>query len=278
MRDPMDYIEKFCYHHPDFGVRNLMKYVAIANAAFWLLGAVNPLLLSYLSFDAALILRGQIWRLITFVFYPPTTGLLALVAIYFYYWIGSTLEQYWGTPQFNIYFFSGVLLTVLYGFVMYFITGVPFPLGSTYVFLSMFFSIAVLFPDTQVLFMFIIPIKMKYLAIVNALLFLWGVFTSPFPQNLLPVVAVLNFLIFCGGSLLAGIRRAGRPGRSTVNFRRESARIRREQAGKLYTHKCSVCGRTDADYPELEFRYCSQCQGYHCFCSEHINNHIHFNE
>ncbi len=276
MRDPMNYIEKFCYRHPNFGVKNLMKYVAIACGAFWLLGAVNPLLLSYMAFDPALILRGQIWRLITFVLYPSTTGLLALLVIYFYYWIGSTLEQYWGTPQFNIYFFSGVILTAVYGFIMYFITGVPFIMDSSYLYLSMFFSIAVLFPDTQVLFMFIIPLKMKYLAIVDALFFLWAVFTTPFPANLLPIVAVLNFLIFCGGTLLSNLPR--RPGQGTVNFRRESAKIRREQQSRLYTHKCSVCGRTDAEHPELEFRYCSECRGYHCFCSEHINNHIHFTE
>ena len=63
-----------------------------------------------------------------------------------------------------------------------------------------------------------------------------------------------------------------------MNFRRESAKIRREQREKLYTHKCAVCGRTDADYPNLEFRYCSRCAGYHCFCQDHINSHIHFTE
>ena len=55
-------------------------------------------------------------------------------------------------------------------------------------------------------------------------------------------------------------------------------RINREQNSKPYHHKCAVCGRTDADHPELEFRYCSRCAGYHCFCQDHINNHIHFTE
>ena len=276
MRDPMSRIERFCRQHPDFGIKNLMKYVAIANVVFWLLGAVNQTLLSYLSFNAALILRGQVWRLLTFMLYPASSDLLALLVYYFYYWIGSTLEQYWGTAQFNIYFFSGVLLMIVYGMLMYFITGVSFPMDSYYLYLSMFFSIAVLFPDTQVLFMFFIPLKMKYLAIVDALFFLFAVVTTRFPQNLLPVVAVINFLIFCGGDLMRMLPR--QPGSGTVNFRRESRRIRKEQESKLYTHKCSVCGRTDRDYPELEFRYCSACQGYHCFCSDHINNHIHFTE
>ena len=277
MRNPMNRIERFCYEHPGFGIKNLMMYISIANVAFWVLGAINRPFLSYLSFDAAAILHGQVWRLVTFMLYPPSTGLLAFIAFYFYYWIGSTLEQYWGSGQFTIYFFSGVILTILYGFLIYFITGSNVRLDSQYIYLSMFFSFAALFPDMQVLFMYIIPIKMKYLAIVDAVFFALAVITNPFPVNLLPIVAVLNFFIFCGGDLLSHVR-PNRTSRSTVNFRKESRRIRREQQSKLYTHKCAVCGRTDVDYPNLEFRYCSRCQGYHCFCIDHINNHIHFTE
>ena len=276
MKDPRSKIEEFCRKHPNFGIPNLMRYIVIANAVFWVMGAINPVLMNYMLFNPALILRGQIWRLISFVFIPPSTGVLAFIAFYFYYWIGSTLEQQWGTGQFTIYFFTGVILTILYGFLIYFITGRSVSLSSTYIFLSMFFSFAALFPDMQVLFMFIIPVKMKYLALVDAGFFLLSVITTPFPENLLPVVAVLNFLIFCGGELKNLLPR--RQSKSTINFKRESARIRREESQKLYTHKCAVCGRTDADYPNLEFRYCSRCVGYHCFCADHINNHIHFTE
>ena len=276
MKDPMRYIERFCYKHPRFGIPRLMLYVSIANAAFWVLGAVNPVLLSYLSFDPYLVLHGQIWRVITFALYPPSTGMLAFVAFYFYYWIGSTLEQYWGTPQFNIYFFSGLLLTLLYGFLVYFLFGYRLQITAYYVYLSMFFSFAALFPDMQVLLFFVIPVKMKWLALVDAAFFVMGVLTNGFPANLLPIVAVLNFFIFCGGDLLRLVPR--RASRSTVNFRRESRRIHREQRDQLYNHKCAVCGRTDRDHPELEFRYCSRCAGYHCFCQDHINNHIHFTE
>ena len=276
MKDPRRKIEEFCYKHPGFGIPNLMRYIVIANAVFWLMGAVNPVLMNYLLFNPALILRGQIWRLVSFVFIPPSTGVLAFIAFYFYYWIGSTLENQWGTGQFTIYFFTGVILTIVYGFAIYFITGRSMSLSSTYIFLSMFFSFAALFPDMQVLFMFIIPVKMKYLALVDAAFFVLSVVTTPFPENLLPVVAVLNFLIFCGGELKNLLPR--RQSRSTINFKRESARIRREESRKLYTHKCAVCGRTDTEYPNLEFRYCSRCVGYHCFCEDHINNHIHFTE
>lgn len=276
MKDPRRKIEEFCYKHPGFGIPNLMRYIVIANAVFWLMGAVNPVLMNYLLFNPALILRGQIWRLVSFVFIPPSTGVLAFIAFYFYYWIGSTLENQWGTGQFTIYFFTGVILTIVYGFAIYFITGRSMSLSSTYIFLSMFFSFAALFPDMQVLFMFIIPVKMKYLALVDAAFFVLSVVTTPFPENLLPVVAVLNFLIFCGGELKNMLPR--RQSKSAINFKREAARIRYEQREKLYTHKCAVCGRTDTEYPNLEFRYCSRCVGYHCFCEDHINNHIHFTE
>ncbi len=274
--NPRKKIEQFCYRHPNFGIPNLMRYIMIASVVFWIVGVVYSPFLGYLLFNPALILRGQVWRLISFIFYPPSMSIIAFIAFYFYYWIGSTLENQWGTGQFTIYFFAGVLLTVLYGFVIYFVTGRSVSLSSTYIYLSMFFSFAVLFPDMQVLFMFLIPVKMKYLALVDAAFFLYSVLTTSFPYNLLPVVAVLNFLIFCGGELRNLLPR--RPSKSTINFKRESARIRREQQDKLYTHKCAVCGRTDVDHPELEFRYCSRCAGYHCFCSEHINNHIHFTE
>lgn len=276
MKNPKSLIDRFCRKHPNFGIPDLMKYITIANVVFWLISAVNPVLMSYLTFNPALILRGQVWRLITFVLFPPSTGLLAFIAFYFYYMIGSTLERYWGTAEFNIYFFSGVILTVIYGFVMYFITGMTFNLTAQYIYLSMFFSFAALFPDMQVLLFFFIPIKIKYLAFVDAAIFVLGVVTGSFPANLLPVVAVINFLIFCGGDLLAALPK--KPSANTVNFRRESQRIRREQQANLYRHKCSVCGRTDKDHPQLEFRYCSRCAGYHCFCQDHIYNHIHFTE
>lgn len=276
MKSPKRLIDKFCYEHPNFGIPNLMKYITIGNGVFWLLGAVNPVLMSYLTFSPAAIMHGQVWRIVSFMFYPPSTGLIAFIAFYFYYWIGSTLERYWGTAEFNVYFFTGVILTELYGFIVYFITGKSFNLTAEYIYLSMFFSFAAMFPNMQVLLFFIIPIKMKWLALVDAAFFVMSVISSHFPANLLPIVAVLNFFIFCGGDLLKAVPK--RPSSNTVNFRRERAKIRREQSAKLYNHKCSVCGRTDSDYPNLEFRYCSRCAGYHCFCEDHINSHIHFTE
>lgn len=277
MRNPRGFVARFAQRHPNFGLPNLMKYVAIANVAFWLISLINPVLYSYLVFSPRLIMHGQVWRLVTFAFMPGTTGLLALVSIYFYYWIGSTLEQYWGTAQFNLFFFGGVLFTVVYGMIAWFLFGADIMVTAEYVYLSMFLAFAVMFPDTSVFLLFIpIPIKMKWLAIIDAVLFVAEIVTAPLLYKLLPIVAMLNFFIFCGGDLVRLF--PGKQSGSSINFRRESSRIKREQAQRLYNHKCAVCGKTDTDYPELEFRYCSRCAGYHCFCQEHINNHIHFQE
>lgn len=277
MKDPMTYVERFCYQHPNFGIPNLMRYIAIGSGVYWVLGLVNPTLVAYFSFSPALVMQGEVWRLLTFFFVPDNMGWLGLITIYFYYWIGNTLEQHWGTGQFTIYFFSGAILTMLYGLVMYLVFSINFFLTPTYVYLAMFFAFAVYFPDLELLLFFILPVKIKYLAYLDAAFFAFGVLSGSFPANLLPVVAMLNFLIFCGGELWRRVR-GHKTSKEAVNFRREARRIRYEERQKLYNHKCAVCGRTDTDHPELEFRYCSRCSGYHCFCQDHINNHIHFTE
>ena len=277
----MKKVDLFCYKHPRFGIPNLMLYVVIGNVIVWLFSLMDTTgsLISWLSFSPYHIMHGQVWRLLTFIIIPNNTGLLAIVFFYFYYMIGKTLENQWGTPKFNIYFFSGVLLTVIYGMVVYWVAKINIVAYAEFIYLSMFFCFATLYPDMQVLLFFIIPIKMKWLGIVDAVFFVYQILALPFPYNLLPVVATLNYLIFCGGWLFDYFRPARRKQRkNTVNFKNEVRRIQYEQKTRPYKHKCEVCGRTDADYPDLEFRYCSRCQGYHCFCIDHINNHRHFTE
>lgn len=273
-------VDMFCYKHPRFGINNLMLYVVIGNVIVWLFSLMDTtgMLVNMLCFSPYHILHGQVWRLLTFALIPNSTGFLALIFFYFYYFIGRTLEDRWGTARFNLYFFTGIILTVVYGFVLYFTTGNNYGIGAEYIYMSMFFSFAAMFPDMQVLLFFIIPIKMKWLAIVDAVYFIIGIVQTPFPLNLLPIVAVLNFLLFCGDSLLDVFRRGTRRKKGAVNFKREVHRIQYEQKVKPYNRRCEVCGRTDTDYPDLEFRYCSRCQGYHCFCIDHINAHQHFSE
>ena len=277
MKDPMSYVERFCYKHPRFGIPNLMRYIAIGSGIVWALSLVNAEAASFMMFSAERVLAGEVWRLLTFFFMPRGFGFLAIVGIFLFYWIGTTLEQYWGTGQFSIFFFSGYLLTIFFGFVMWLAFGVDLTLTPFYLYLSMFFAFATFFPNSEVNFYFLIPIKVKYLALAGLLYYVGSGVASPFPDNLVPLVALVNYLVFCGGELVRFIR-GNRTSKAAVNFRRESRRIRYEQSQKRYNHKCAVCGRTDTDFPELEFRYCSRCAGYHCFCQDHINNHVHFTE
>ena len=274
-------IDMFCYKHPRFGVPNLMLYIVIISLAVWLLSIMDPskTLMSFFVFSPERILKGEVWRLISFIFVPQSLSFWELLFFYFYYWIGNVLEKEWGTPRFNIFLISGVLLTAVYGFIIYFITKQSIAVTTYFIYLSMFFSFATLFPDVQVLFMFIIPIKVKWLAYLDAAFFLLSMLTQSFPINLLPLVAVLNYLVFFGDDLFSSLRsNKARYNKTTVNFNREKQKIKYEQKNASYTKKCAVCGRTDTDYPDLEFRYCSRCAGYHCFCQDHINNHIHFTE
>ena len=274
-------IDMFCYRHPRFGVPNLMLYIVIISLAVWLLSIMDPskTLMSFFVFSPERILKGEVWRLVSFIFVPQSLSFWELLFFYFYYWIGNVLEKEWGTPRFNIFLISGVLLTAVYGFIIYFITKQSIAVTTYFIYLSMFFSFATLFPDVQVLFMFIIPIKVKWLAYLDAAFFLLSMLTQSFPFNLLPLVAVLNYLVFFGDDLFSSLRsNKARYNKTTVNFNREKQKIKYEQKNASYTKKCAVCGRTDTDYPDLEFRYCSRCAGYHCFCQDHINNHINFTE
>ena len=283
MKAIIRWVDRFCARNPRFGIAGLMRILVIGNAAIWLLSMMDRTgtVIYYLALYPQMILQGQLWRLVTFVFVPASSGFLTLIFLYFYYFIGTTMEREWGQAKFSLYFFSGMLFTVIFAFIVYFAGGrtlSPYSVAE-YIYLSMFFTFATYYPDVQVLLFFFIPVKVKWLAFVDAAFFLISVFRLSFPDSMLPIVAVLNYLLFCGDILFAGLSPARFRQRSrTINFHTQAARVRREQQSAPYRFKCAVCGRTDTEHPELEFRYCSRCAGYHCFCQEHINNHIHFNE
>ena len=285
MKSIMRRIDRFCITHPRFGITNLMLYIVIGNAAIWLFGQMDSskLLLDALQFNAAEIFtRGQIWRLVTFIFVPTTNSIIWLaIALYFYYFIGNTLEREWGPGKFTIYYLCGMLFNILYGTLIWLITGANMGLDASYINLSMFFAFATLFPDTVVLLFFIIPVKVKWLAYVDAAFFfiIMLINIASFPLNLLPLVAALNYFMFCGGWLFDLLRPSRiKQKKTTINFKQAAKKYNKEQASKPYTRKCEVCGRTDRDNPNLEFRFCSKCNGYHCFCIDHINSHVHFKE
>ena len=285
-------VEKFCYRHPRFGVPKLMLWLAIATGVVYVISLMDRsgLFQTFLFFYPSRILRGEIWRLVSWVILPSSGSLWLLISLYFYYFIGSTLESVWGAGRFTVFYLLGVALHIVLGFAVYLIFGITLLLHPYYLNMSMFFAFAVLFPEQRVLLFFFIPIKVKWLAIADAVIIFLPAIRQAVQGDwlvlLMPVVSVISFFIFCGPDLAALLRRS-RAGRvsNVVSFKREAKKVSRPAGGRPgasasvnYRHKCSVCGRTDTDHPELEFRYCSLCAGYHCFCSDHINSHVHFTE
>ena len=284
-------IDRFCEKHRRFGIPRLMLYIVIVSAAVVLIDQMDTTytFLDFVAFSPSRILRGEIWRLVTWAFTPINNNLLfTAIMLYFYYFIGSTLEREWGTAKFTVYYIFGVVLNIIYGFIIWIILERTFGINVEYVHiapnylnLSMFFAFAAIFPDYRILLFFFIPVKMKWMAMISAALFVYniisGLLSGAYIVALLPIVAILNFIVVCGNDVMEYLRPyRSRASKDTINFRKAAKKARSDLSDKDYRHKCSVCGRTDADYPALEFRYCSRCNGFHCFCIEHINNHKHF--
>ncbi len=266
----MNRFDRFCYKYNRYSIKNLMLYITAGNLAVFLLSFLfveTGSITSLLSFDADAILRGEVWRLLTFIFIPPSSSpLFILLVLYVYYLIGNSLEQEWGSLKFNIYYLTGMLGTMAIGFIF------RFSVTTEYLNLSLFLALATLFPNYTFMLFFVIPVKAKYLAFLNALFLLATVVFSSFPYNLLPIVAVANYILYFFGAYIRILKNRKNHYRRSREFR---STVRETTARVDYFNKCVICGRTDTEYPELEFRYCDQCNGHYCYCMEHLHNHEH---
>lgn len=264
-----------------------MKYIVFITAGVFIVDMLAGNLISLLAFHTSLVMRGEVWRIVTWVFIPPlgVHPIFMVFALYLYYMFGTSLEREWGAAKFTIFYISGALLTLIYGFIAWFVLGWDLAIVPNFLNLSIFFAFAVKFPDFRLMLFFLLPVKIKWLALINAAFFTYDIILNlvngRFVVALLPVIAILNFLLICGYDLIEYLRPMKARAKSqtsgqTINFKKAAKKVNRDQSGKPYRHKCAVCGRTDTDNPGLEFRYCSRCNGYHCFCIDHINNHVHF--
>ena len=270
-----------------------------------------------LSFDKTKILEGQVWRLFTYVFTQsgivrPNSGIIDLLFLYFFYLIGRHIENSMGVFKFNLYYFSGVILMDIFAMIFcpvlpadgmvpsdqyeYFANVLPVYWSmANYLHLSLILVYATLHPDSQFLILYIIPIKGWVLALIYLGMEVYQILTLSFPDlyfphNLFPLVALANYLLFMGSDIknllpLSWRVKAGKavpktPAKRTgvtplpgsMDYKRPAPQP------QDYNHRCTVCGRTDTEFPDLEFRYCSRCAGYHCYCEDHINNHEHIEE
>jgi len=296
--------QRFLLRHRDKGIPNLMLYVVLGNAIVTIMSLFNggDSLYSLLCFDKALILQGQVWRLFTYVFTDSSGGFLALIFLYFFYMLGRYVEMSMGTLRFNLFYFSGIILMDVFAMIFcpvipevitgqeqytYLYSVLPVYLDMAYyLHLSLLLFYATANPDSQFTIFFIIPVKAWVMAIIYLLLVFASIFNLSypvmyFPHNLFPLVALANYLLFTGRNIVnllpLSLRvKLGRRKKQTYSPKAGPIPFRpAKQEKPNYTHRCTVCGRTDATNPELEFRYCSRCKGYYCYCEEHINNHVH---
>ena len=302
--------ERFCFRHRNKGIPNLMLYIVLGNAIVYFISVMNQnyALYNILCFDRAAILQGEVWRLFTYVFTSFSSGNMLLVAISYlcYYSIGKAIENLWGTLRFNLFYFSGVILMDVFamclggilvreGNILYDCSSVYETMGTT-LNLSLFLSYATLYPNTHFLLFFIIPVKAWIFAVLDLVLTAIDIYhlsypIFAFPHNLFPLVAIGNYLLFFGKDVANVFPLSWRINASRLFKKKppkKTGTIPFQTAGSFqaaaatptapYNHRCTVCGRTDTDFPDLEFRYCSRCNGYHCYCEDHISNHQHIEE
>ncbi len=284
MRSLRAKFERFCLKHRNKGIPNLMLWVVIASAIVYIVDMVTQsvFLDSILIFDRTAILQGQVWRLFTYIFaYNPERNIFTLLIFYyFFYSLSRYVELSLGTFKFNLFYFSGVIM--MDAFAMLFGTAETALLYSNmafYLHLSMLLLFATTNPDSRFLVFFIIPVKAWFYAVVWLLMVAVQVIQGLplFPANLFPLVGLLNYLLFAGSdirNLFPFLRYRRKKAKPAVN-QAPPIQFKAKPAEEKYMHKSTVCGRTDVSHPELEFRYCSRCSGYHCYCQDHINNHSH---
>ena len=283
----MKFIDKLERKFGRFGIPNLTIYMIICYVIGYALMIVNPGILNWLSLEPAYILRGQVWRLVTWVLYPPSTsGVLwfAIAVLFFYYPIGTSLERTIGTFKYTLYILSGVVFTILGAFILYFLLGGNVLVGNVfstyYISLSTFLAYAMCYPDMQVLLMFIIPVKMKWMAIFYVVIVVYEMIQYIMAGAwylVIPIVAsLLNFIIFYFGT-----KDFSRYNPKEIHRRNEFRRAMEPQ-GRMKSgsvsvtkHKCAICGRTELDDPNLEFRFCSRCNGNYEYCQDHLFTHTH---
>ena len=277
----MKFIDKLERRLGRYAIHNLMLYMVIIFAIGLVIQMMSPMIyVQYLMLDPAAVLKGQVWRLVTFLLFPPSTDIIwCALLCYIYFSIGTSLERLWGAFRFNLYILVGILAMIIGIFVCYFIWGAN---ASFYSFgmannlwLSMLLAMAAMFPDAQFMLMFIIPIKAKWIGYVYAATMLYEFIRTDGTGRVMLIMSILNFLIFF--FLTRDIRDSVKRTMRKRDFRKsmQKGNIEFRSAPGHARHRCAVCGRTELDDPKLEFRYCSRCDGNYEYCMDHLYTHVH---
>ena len=300
-----------------YAVRDLSLKLIILYLAGYALYFFNSQTIFYLTLNPYAIVHGQIWRIFSWLLIPPTTSNLFFIAImlFFYYSIGTSLERVWGVWRYNVFIFTGILLTVAASFVWmgfsYLTAGTTISavgaqqffdyyslaFSTYYINMGIFFAYALTFPDAVVLMFFIIPMKVKWLGLLDVAYLIYEFIGASAATRFAILATFINigllYMRFKGpvrrSSLRTGFTRmfegkGGNPfgnGNGASGGRRSgagTANKRTRSANGRIVHRCAICGRTQIDNPELEFRYCSKCEGGLEYCQDHLFTHVHVRE
>lgn len=291
----MNFLNKLERKFGKYAIPNISLYLIICYGCGYLLNMINPAFLNYLTLNPYAILHGQIWRIVTWILVPPSSfDIFTIVMLFFYYSIGTNLERTWGTFYYNVYLFMGMIFTVLGSFIVMAISYIPnttmnaiinsmgannyFSLialnfSTYYVNMSIFLGFAATFPDVEVLLMFILPIKVKWMGIVYVALILYDFIKSGIIGKVVIGASLLNFIVFFLMTRRGiGMRMSPKQVKRRHDYRKE---VKKARPVTISKHKCAICGRTSDEYPDLEFRFCSKCNGNYEYCQDHLFTHTH---
>lgn len=264
-----------------YAIHGLMKYVIGCYIIGYVIQYLAPNLIGYLTLEPYLIFhRAQVWRFVSWVLIPPGRSniIFVIIMLVLYYQLGNALEQTWGAFRFNLYIFGGVIFTIIGALILYAFTGsgIPVSIGGNfttyYINMTIFLAFAVCYPDMRVMLYFLIPIRMKWMAIVYGALIVYEfVIVGSASGRVAIVASILNFIIFF---LLTRNYKAISPKemKRKHDFRRG---VSQPHTKGNAIHKCAICGRTELDNPNLQFRYCSKCRGNFEYCQDHLFTHKH---
>ncbi|MCR5502833.1 MAG: hypothetical protein K6F53_07475 [Lachnospiraceae bacterium] len=283
-----------------YAIPNLPLYIVICYGIGYLLQLAFPAAIEYLMLNPQkIIFNLQIWRLISWVLIPPGSfSIFTVITLYFYYSIGRSLEQVWGVWRFNVYTFSGLLFTVIGAFILYAITPgsvgwymniYPRYFSTYYISMSIFLAFATTFPDMQIFLFMILPVRVKYLAVIYGVVLGYEVISNVLDGSPAMAIVVASSLLNFGIFFIMNKRSGGFTPKQILRrheFRKRSeagvyenplsGRDGRSAGSSAITrHKCAICGRTDQSNPELSFRFCSKCNGNYEYCEEHLFTHTH---
>lgn len=278
----MNFLNKLERKYGRYAIQNLPMIMVVLYVAGYVIDLFFPSALSHFQLEPYDILHGQIWRLVTWVIIPPSSlDIFTIIMLYFYFSLGRTLEQTWGAFRFNLYIFSGMFFTAAGAFILYGalyamtgsqVYGIGNFFSTYYINMSIFLAFALTYPDLQVMLYFLIPIRIKWMGLLYGILILADLVRGNWANRVAIIASLFNFIIFY---LISG--RLDRFSPHQVH-RRQTYKKKVKQVqprGGITKHKCAICGRTEQDGDDLEFRFCSKCDGNYEYCQDHLFTHQH---